>query len=88
MHGKPDHNPNTPTFVGDSEVDLSDFDLSRANLKEANLHEANLFITTPSDANLGGANLMDAILRSARYDEDTQWPEGFDPEAAGAILEE
>ncbi len=39
-----------------------------------------------SGADLGGAN-----LRGAKYDANTKWPvlpqpEGFDPEAAGAVL--
>ena len=41
-------------------------------------------------ANLRGMNWMnsDAVprFRGAIYDEDTTWPEGFDPKAAGAIL--
>ena len=41
MHGKPDHNPNTPIFVGDSEVDLSRTDLRGAFLVETNLVDAN-----------------------------------------------
>lgn len=45
-------------------------------------------------AYLGGANLRGAHLEGmmdvadlswARYDDKTLWPEGFDPEAAGAI---
>jgi len=45
-----------------------------------------------SDADLRGANLRGATsLGSARfknaiYDDDTAWPDGFDPKAAGAIL--
>jgi uncharacterized protein YjbI with pentapeptide repeats len=44
-----------------------------------------------SGADLGGANLSRADLRGAKYDANTKWPvlpqpEGFDPEAAGAVL--
>jgi amino acid transporter len=35
------------------------------------------------DGSLRGAN-----LRGAHYNADTTWPEGFDPVAAGAVLEE
>ena len=38
-------------------------------------------------ANLTGANLGWANLDGAIADQDTQWPEGFDPEAAGVIFE-
>jgi hypothetical protein len=64
-------------------ADLSGADLQGANLSDASLHSANL-----SAANLSGANLSNANLQEAKYDRDTQWPEGFDPFAAGAVLEE
>ena len=38
-------------------------------------------------ANLYGANLERADLSGARSDEDATWPEGFDPVAAGVIIE-
>ena len=38
-------------------------------------------------ANLRGANLDWAGLLGARADEDTIWPEGFDPVAAGVIFD-
>jgi len=38
--------------------------------------------------NLAGADLRGSVLSksglNAYYDERTRWPEGFDPEAAGA----
>ena len=43
----------------------------------ANLAKADL-----TEANLEGAN-----LKGAKADEDTTWPQGFDPKAAGAIFE-
>jgi hypothetical protein len=49
----------------------------------ANLRGADLRGTNLQDADLGGAN-----LRGARYDAGTVWPEGFDPDAAGAIRDE
>ena len=37
-------------------------------------------------ADLCGADLQKADLRLARYNEETKWPEGFDPKTAGAVL--
>jgi uncharacterized protein YjbI with pentapeptide repeats len=54
-----------------------------AYLNGANLSRANL-----SKADLLGANLTGADLRGARYDKDTIFPKGFDPEAAGMVLVE
>ena len=39
-------------------------------------------------ANLKGADLERALLAGAKADEDTAWPEGFDPKAAGVIFED
>jgi len=71
-------------------ADLSGADLSRANLfgadlgwaelRGANLREADL-----RRADLRGARLMGADLAEAVYDDETSWPEGFDPALAGAI---
>ncbi len=35
-----------------------------------------------------GADLSGAELRWAYYDTQAKWPEGFDPEAAGAVQDE
>jgi hypothetical protein len=61
---------------------LSGADLSRVRLTRADLTRANL-----RGANLKGANLRGANLKGAFADTDTQWPEGFDPKAAGVIFE-
>jgi uncharacterized protein YjbI with pentapeptide repeats len=71
-------------------------DLSRAYLWGANLSAANLSVAdlrlatlTGADlyaANLIGANLSRAKLDGANYNAETKWPEGFDPEAEGAVL--
>jgi len=55
--------------------------LARANLSRANLERAGL-----RGANLRGADLSKTNVKEARYDRDTEWPEGFDPETAGARL--
>lgn len=57
-------------------VDCSDADLTGADLRRARL----------GWANLSGAKLADARLEGALYNEDTKWPDGFDPIAAGCIL--
>ena len=38
-------------------------------------------------ADLSGANLTAANLKEAEANEDTTWPGGFDPQAAGVIFE-
>ena len=57
--------------------------LARDNgwLKDGSIHRANLL-----GANLTGANLSVANLTLAKYDDNTKWPDGFDPVAAGAFL--
>ena len=54
----------------------------RIDIEGANLSPANLRM-----ANLGGANLSRANLEGAKANEDTTWPDGFDPVAAGVIFE-
>ena len=38
-------------------------------------------------ADLNGANLERADLTEAKANEDTTWPDGFDPVAAGVIID-
>ena len=38
-------------------------------------------------AYLAGVNLAEADLTGAVADKDTRWPEGFDPVAAGVVIE-
>jgi uncharacterized protein YjbI with pentapeptide repeats len=66
------------TDGAEGRTDLSKADLSRANLSFVNLR----------GADLREVNLKEANLREAKYDNDTDWPDGFDPKAAGAILVE
>ena len=65
-----------------SGADLSGADLSRARLTRADLARANL-----RGANLTRTNLRGANLKGAVADEETVWPEGFGPVAAGVIFE-
>ena len=39
------------------------------------------------EANLSGAYLIGANLNWAKVNEDTTWPDGFDPNAAGVIFD-
>ncbi|HEV3365798.1 MAG TPA: pentapeptide repeat-containing protein, partial [Acidimicrobiia bacterium] len=56
---------------------------ARTNLTGADLKGADLTGADLKGADLTGADLNDAILDGARADEQTKWPEGFDPEAHG-----
>ena len=62
--------------------------LGMANLSDSKLAMANLSGANLQCANLRGANLRGANLDRARYNADTEWPAGFDPAAAGAVLAE
>jgi len=59
---------------------LTQTDLTRANLTEADLTQANL-----KGAKLTDTTLTMAKLTEAEYNNTTQWPDGFNPEKAGAI---
>lgn len=69
-----------------SEADLSYADLNWANLSKANLRYADLSEASLGWANLSGADLSHANLSKARYNNQTQWPEGFSLQAHGVIL--
>lgn len=66
-------------------------DLSRANLNGANMYSAYLKDANLADADLLGADLRKAdlngaSLKGAHYNKITEWPDGFDAEAVGAIF--
>ncbi len=65
-------------------VQLPSAQLPSANLQSANLQAANLQSANLHGANLQSANLQSANLQVATYDSNTRWPDGFDPQAAGA----
>ncbi len=83
-------------FIGAS--DLSNANLSgaflqfsqlqRSNLTNANLENADLRESSLYDTDMTNANLTGTLFEKATYSKDTKWPKGFDPVAAGAILEE
>lgn len=59
--------------------------LEWANLKKANLSNADLRFAFLSWANLKGANLTNANLEEALYNDETIFPDGFDPKEAGMV---
>lgn len=63
-----------------SGADLRDALLDGADLAGASLAKADLRLTSLIGANLAGADLTGAL-----YDGKTVWPDGFDPEKAGAV---
>ena len=84
-----------------SEVDLSNATLYQSDLTGANLSAATLNYTDLQEANLSGANMQETRLygsdlreanlegtdlSGAKYNKFTQFPEAFDPNAAGMEL--
>jgi hypothetical protein len=76
-------------------ANLSGADLGGANLGMADLYGTNLIGAYLEGTTLiGASNLTEALLIGARYTKghtyypDTEWPDGFDPQEAGAILVE
>ncbi len=69
-----------------SGADLRDANLSGADLKGTNLKGANLAGVDLSGANLSESDLTGALLYRGTADANTEWPEGFYPEAAGVIF--
>lgn len=73
-----------------SNATMNDAVLEKAELKEAIFAGATLRGACFDGADLSGARLQEARIegadfRGAYYDDDTTWPPGFDPDAAGAI---
>jgi uncharacterized protein YjbI with pentapeptide repeats len=63
--------------------------LEGANLEMAKLKGANLEIANLSGANLEWAKAdLETVWSGAKANEDTIWPGGFDPVAAGVIFED
>jgi uncharacterized protein YjbI with pentapeptide repeats len=63
--------------------DLEGLDLSNAYLRETNLTGSDL-----NRADLIATNLSRAYLHGAEYNKNTKFPDDFDPEEAGMVLEE
>ena len=54
----------------------------------ADLSPGGIFSPDLKGANLAGADLAGANLEGAIAKEDTTWPQGFDPVAAGVTVED
>ncbi len=62
----------------------------RSHVGWASFREANVFGTDFDGANVCGADFRDSNVHEAKihgaiYDDETLWPDGFDPVAAGAV---
>ncbi len=68
-----------------SESRLTGADLNWAVMVGANLSGADLRKANLGWADLRNADLNEAILTKARYNDQTVWPSGFDPDAAGCL---
>ena len=66
------------------ECTLFEASFVRADLTGADLSGADLSGADLTAAKLVGANLDGATLTAARFNDSTTWPDGCDPEAAGA----
>src|ERR1035441_597145 len=69
---------------------LSDCRFPDSDLRAANLREANLKNLYAPQARFEGADLTGAVLgkpdlQRATFDDNTKWPQGFDPEKHGAV---
>jgi uncharacterized protein YjbI with pentapeptide repeats len=67
--------------------DLPGVILSGADLREADLLDVNLQGARLEDADLRDANLENADLRSAIGNATTLWPDGFDEQSAGVVIQ-
>ena len=82
------------SFISFGRANLTGVDLTGADLREALLYGTYMNFAKLNGANLSNANLMGADLNGAKlnkanlsgalYSDNTRWPEGFDPIAAGA----
>lgn len=70
-----------------SEANLTTSFLRGVNLRFANLYGANLIQADCRDANFSGVDLGNTNLQMALYNKRTVWPRGFEPLAAGALME-
>ena len=61
-------------------ADLADANLSGAELSSSSLRHVDLWRANLRGANLEFADLAGANLRGALYNDETTFPEGFDPE--------
>ena len=69
-------------------ADLEGADLSQTTLVATTFFRANLNNADLRGANMERALLVGATLSGATYDDNTIWPEKYDPEANGAVKSE
>lgn len=74
------------SYANLNHADLSYVDLNWADLRSADLSSANLSHANLGWANLSQANLDQVNLNQAKYNDQTQWPPDFSPEAHGGIV--
>lgn len=67
-------------------VSLVNANLAKADLKEANLQYARLQGADVTAANLQETNLDGANLDGAQFDDQTKWPEEFEPPKTAELL--
>ncbi len=68
-------------------AEIYDGRFNRQDFKNADLSDSKILNSHLEAANLKNAVLKGISLKETVYDCETQWPEGFDPIAAGAIKE-
>jgi uncharacterized protein YjbI with pentapeptide repeats len=68
------------------QANLSGADLRGADLTGADLQGANLTGADLRGTRLAGVDLQGARLTGTLYDSGTSWPQGFEPQGAGAML--
>jgi uncharacterized protein YjbI with pentapeptide repeats len=81
----------TKNTYGPSSVLSGEGNGEKANLQNAELYGADLANANLKGVNLAGANLRRALLwgtnlEGATYNSETIWPDGYKPQAAGAVL--
>jgi len=73
-------------FLADIRYAVDWSNLLLANMVEANMRDSDLRGSNLAAADMEGSDLKGANLDDAKYTTGTKWPDGFDAQAAGAIL--
>jgi hypothetical protein len=66
-------------YAGDAASTISNTSFRNADLRGSQLGNGAQFL----NVDFTGATLTDVQFRGSRYDDQTKWPSGFDPAAAG-----
>ena len=75
------------TFADFTKANLGSAMLQGANLTSADFTKADLSFAMLQGANLAGAKIQHAILKGAKYNAATTWPDGFLPITYGVVLD-